>query len=312
MRIIFAGTPTFAVSSLLALINAGHTIAAVYTQPDRPAGRGRQLTASAVKVAALAHAIPVMQPTTLRDETVQQALRAWQADLMVVVAYGLLLPLPVLHIPRLGCINVHASLLPRFRGAAPIQRALLAGDTETGVTLMQMDEGLDTGAMLSHVRCPILPNDTAGTLHDRLASLGADALVALLQQPANAWVACPQDATQASYAQKISRAEARIDWCCDAVTIERQVRAFQPTPVTFTSLAGNTVRIWQANVLETSGIHGQPGEIIQVNAAGFAVATGCGVLQIQMMQLPGGKVLPVSAILHARRQTFFVGAVFDQ
>lgn len=231
LKIIYAGTPQFAVAALEMLLRSSHHVCAVYTQPDRPAGRGRTLKASPVKQLALQHAIPVYQPASLKSPEVQAELRALQADVMVVVAYGLLLPPAVLAAPRLGCVNIHASLLPRWRGAAPVHRAILAGDRTTGVTIMQMDAGLDTGAMLTQVVCPILPDDTTQTLHDRLAILGAHALPAVLEQLGRG-TAQPiaQDNTLACYAAKIDKAETQIDWCQSAINIERQVRAFSPKP----------------------------------------------------------------------------------
>src|SRR5690606_30946186 len=250
LRIVFAGTPVFAALHLQALLDwGGGEVIGVYTQPDRPAGRGKQLAASPVKQLALAHSLPVFQPPSLRSAEAQAELKALGADLMVVVAYGLILPKTVLETPRLGCINVHASILPRWRGAAPIQRAIAAGDQETGITIMQMDEGLDTGAML-HVRTlPIEPTDTGGSLHDRLAELGAEALLESLEDLERRQAeAQPQDNAQATYARKLDKDEAWINWHMPATDIERLVRAFNPWPVAYTLDHGERVRIWSARV----------------------------------------------------------------
>lgn len=299
LKIVFAGTPEFAASSLAALLSSQHQVLAVYTQPDRPAGRGRKLTASPVKALALQHDLPVLQPVSLRDETAQQELAAWNADVMVVVAYGLILPVPVLTAPRLGCINVHASLLPRWRGAAPIQRAILAGDAETGVTIMQMDKGLDTGDMLHIVSCPIESTDTAEILHDRLAGLGSaallDALAVIAQgnaQPEK------QDDAQANYAEKLQKAEAQIDWSQSAEQLSRTVRAFNPWPVAFTKFDEKNLRIWLAEALPalTDAV---PGTVLAESRDGIDVATGDGVLRVTQLQMPGGKALSAEQFLNA-------------
>ncbi|MCI0508086.1 MAG: methionyl-tRNA formyltransferase [Gammaproteobacteria bacterium] len=299
LDIIFAGTPEFAAASLKALLQTKHNFCAVYTQPDRPAGRGRKLTPSPVKQLALMHDLPVMQPESLKNTEVQQQLRAFNADLMVVVAYGLLLPAAVLQAPRLGCINVHASVLPRWRGAAPIQRAILAGDSQTGVTIMQMDQGLDTGDMLLIRTTPISGEDTAQSLHDRLADIGARALVDCLPLLAeNQLQAEKQDNAQATYAAKLQKSEAQIDWRQSAVQIQRLIRAFNPWPVAQTMVDGNTLRIWNAQPLQgTSGL--APGTVISESRAGIDVATGHGVLRITQLQLPGGKPLAVSEFVNA-------------
>jgi methionyl-tRNA formyltransferase len=299
LKIIFAGTPEFAASSLAALLDSEHEVLAVYTQPDRPAGRGRKLTASPVKALALKHNLPVLQPVSLRDEAAQQELAAWKADVMVVVAYGLILPEAVLAAPRLGCINVHASLLPRWRGAAPIQRAILAGDEETGVTIMQMDKGLDTGDMLRIVRCPIEPTDTAGILHDRLADLGASALLDVLTviaqgnaQPVS------QDDSLACYAEKLQKAEAQIDWQQSAEELSLLVRAFNPWPVAFTRLEEKNLRIWLAEALPMAA-EAEPGTVLAESREGIDVATGKGVLRVKQLQMPGGKALSAEQFLNA-------------
>lgn len=299
LKLIFAGTPEFAATHLAALIDSQHQIVAVYTQPDRPAGRGRKLTAGPVKQLALQHDLLIRQPVTLKDPSEQQRLAELNADLMVVVAYGLILPAAVLEIPHLGCINVHASLLPRWRGAAPIQRAILAGDTETGITIMQMDKGLDTGDMLLVEKTPINTDDTAQSLHDRLAEIGAKTLLnALKQLSENKLTPEPQDDSQATYAEKINKQEAAIDWQQDAEQIHRQVGAFNPWPVAQSVIENKTLRIWSTNVVEgQSGA--EPGSVIDESKSGIDVATGKGLLRILKLQLPGGKPLAVSEFLNA-------------
>lgn len=299
LDIIFAGTPEFAAVSLKALIGTSHNIRAVYTQPDRPAGRGRKLTPSPVKQLALEHEIPVMQPVSLKSAQAQQELAAIQADLMVVVAYGLILPRAVLQTPSLGCINVHASVLPRWRGAAPIQRSILAGDRQTGITIMQMDEGLDTGDMLLVRTTPINDDDTAQSLHDRLADIGAQALVDSLQliiddklQPKQ------QDEAQATYAAKLQKSEAQIDWQQSAEQIQRQVRAFNPWPVAQTMVDGGTLRIWNAQCVQEKSVLA-PGSVISESRTGIDIATGDGILRITQLQLPGGKPLAVADFVNA-------------
>lgn len=313
LRIVFAGTPEFAAESLRALLQGHHEVIAVYTQPDRPAGRGRGLKASPVKELALAHDIPVWQPHSLRDIDAQNELAALEPDLMVVAAYGLLLPQAVLDIPRLGCINVHASLLPRWRGAAPIQRAILAGDSETGITIMQMDAGLDTGAMLYKATCPISRSDTGASLHDRLALLGGDALLAVVDslRDEQALNAEPQDPLHATYAAKLSKEEALIDWQQPATELARRVRAFNAVPVAHSTLSGQSVRIWQARAVKGETTTATPGMVIHADKHGLAVAAGEGtVLLIETLQLPGGKALPVALLLNARRDELQPGTVF--
>ena len=299
LKIIYAGTPEFAAVALQALLDSPHQVCAVYTQPDRPAGRGRKLTASPVKQLALQHGIEVLQPLSLKDVDAQQRLAAFEADVMIVAAYGLLLPKAVLDTPRLGCLNIHASLLPRWRGAAPIQRAIEAGDRETGVTIMQMDVGLDTGDMLHKLSTPIGPNDTAATLHDRLATLGAEALLHTLNglqqgsiQPE------PQDDGQACYARKLSKAEAELDWTLPAAQLARRVMAFNPWPVAQTHLDDQVLRIWQAEALGDGS--GQPGQVIAADKQGIVVACGDGALRLTQLQLPGGKPLNAQQFLNAR------------
>lgn len=298
MNIIFAGTPDFAATALQALLDSEHEVCAVYTQPDRPAGRGRKLTASPVKALAQQHSIPVHQPVSLKDEAEQQIIRDYSADLMVVVAYGLLLPKAVLETPRLGCINIHASRLPRWRGAAPIQRAIQTGDSETGVTIMQMDVGLDTGDMLYTVSTPIESDDTAASLHDRLAQLGAAAALETITQLQQG-TAEPQkqDDSLANYAHKLDKAEAEIDWSLPAAEIDRQVRAFNPWPVAQTSFQGDKLRIWQARPL-TDTHPSAPGTVIQASKQGIDVVTGEGVIRLLQLQKAGSKAMDAAAFLN--------------
>ncbi|MEL0027551.1 MAG: methionyl-tRNA formyltransferase [Perlucidibaca sp.] len=313
LRIVFAGTPEFAAESLRALLQGHHDIIAVYTQPDRPAGRGRGLKASPVKVLAQDHDIPVRQPASLKDADAQAELAALAPDLMVVAAYGLLLPQSVLDMPRLGCINVHASLLPRWRGAAPIQRAILAGDSETGITIMQMNAGLDTGDMLYKATCPISRSDTGSSLHDRLALLGGDALLAVVDslRDGQPLTPEPQDDKLATYAAKLSKEEAQIDWRLPADELARRVRAYNGVPVAHTTLAGQPVRVWQARPLRDETTTASPGMVIRADKHGLAVAAGEGeVLLLETLQLPGGKALPVTQLLNARRGELQPGTVF--
>jgi len=305
LNIIFAGTPEFAAVTLQALLHSPYTVKGVYTQPDRPAGRGRHLTPSPVKQLALHHHLPVYQPLTLRDTEEQRRFAELQADLLVVVAYGLLLPQPILDMPRLGCLNVHASLLPRWRGAAPIQRAILAGDTVTGITIMQMDEGLDTGPVLKKTECPITTDDTSATVHDRLAALGAETLLTTLEQLPHVQPQ-PQDPTLATYAHKILKEEAKIDWSWSAVAIQRLVRAFNPWPIAYTHCGELPIRVWETDVIASSA-QAQPGTMVACGSAGIDITTGAGALRILKMQLPGGRVLPVADILNARQTFFSVG-----
>jgi len=306
LKILFAGTPEFAVHSLDALIRTGHEVVYVYTQPDRPAGRGRKMTASPVKVFAEENELMLHQPKSLRDLGEQQRIRDLNIDLMVVVAYGLILPAQILSIPRFGCINVHASLLPRWRGAAPIQHAILSGDAETGVTIMQMDVGLDTGPMLARESCPIETNDTAGSLHDKLATVGASLLIKTIAHLSTCELEKQNDAL-ATYAHKISREEAEIDWHATAANIERKVRAYHPWPIAFTQLNGVSLRIWRADLLTTQKVHESPGTIIQADSTGIDVATGEGILRLLDVQFPGGRVLSVRDVLNAHRSDFLPG-----
>ena len=307
LKLIFAGTPDFAARHLAALLSSDHEVVAVYTQPDKPAGRGQKLTASPVKDLALAHDLPVYQPASLRNEEAQAELAALGADLMVVVAYGLILPKAVLDTPRLGCLNVHGSLLPRWRGAAPIQRAIWAGDAETGVTIMQMDVGLDTGAMIRKVSCPIAFDETSASLYDKLAELGPQALVDTLDaMAAGDTTAEAQDDALANYAQKLSKEEARIDWSMEAVAIERCIRAFNPWPISWFEVADQTIKVWQAEVIDSD--HGQPvGTLLKADKQGIDVATGKGVLRLLTLQPPGKKAMSVPDLLNSRRDWFEPG-----
>ncbi|SNT83050.1 methionyl-tRNA formyltransferase [Stenotrophomonas sp. CC120222-04] len=301
MRIVFAGTPEFAVSSLRAAARH-HEVVAVYTQPDRPAGRGRGLAPSPVKLEAVARGIPVYQPESLKDEAAQQQLRDLQPDLMVVVAYGLILPKAVLAIPTHGCWNVHASLLPRWRGAAPIQRAIQAGDAKTGVCLMQMEAGLDTGPVLLHQELPIAATDTGGQLHDKLAELGAQVLsdgLGLLRAGIKP-IARPQPEQGVTYAHKLDKAEAKLDWAQDADALARTVRAFNPWPIAEATLAGERVRIHGAVALEAD--HGQaPGTVLAASRDGIDIACGQGALRLRVLQREGGKAITAADYLNARR-----------
>lgn len=307
MRILFAGTPDFAAECLKALLNSEHEICAVYTQPDRPAGRGRKLTPSPVKQLALEHKLPVEQPLNFKSEDSLQTLAGYEADLMIVVAYGLLLPQKVLDTPKLGCINVHASLLPRWRGAAPIQRAILAGDTESGVGIMKMEAGLDTGPVLLEARCPINESDTAQDLHDRLAALGAETLLQSLDDiESRLKQAQPQDESLSTYARKLDKQEALIDWQRPAAEILRQINAFNPWPVAQTQWQGDTMRIWRAQLGDRLR-SGQPGEIIAVSKQGLDVQATDGILRITQLQLPGKRAMQVQDFLNAN--TIVVGDV---
>ncbi|KTT40336.1 methionyl-tRNA formyltransferase [Pseudomonas oryzihabitans] len=307
LRLVFAGTPEFAAVHLQALIDSGYPIAAVYTQPDRPAGRGQKLAMSPVKQLALAHGIPVEQPPTLRDPAAQATLAALEPDLLVVVAYGLILPQAVLDIPRLGCINSHASLLPRWRGAAPIQRALEAGDAESGVTVMRMEAGLDTGPMLSKVATVLTAEDTGGSLHDRLAALGAAAVVAALPGLADGSLHGEvQNDDLATYAHKLNKDEARLDWGRPAAELERRIRAFDPWPLCHTALAGEPLKVWSAELAEG---HGVPGMVLDADRSGLLIACGEGALRLTRLQLPGGKPLAFADLYNARRERFAPGQV---
>lgn len=309
MRIIFAGTPDFAARHLDALLTSEHEVVGVFTQPDRPAGRGNKLTPSPVKTLALEHGIPVFQPKSLRPAESQQLVAELNADVMVVVAYGLILPQAVLEMPKLGCINVHGSLLPRWRGAAPIQRSLWAGDSQTGITIMQMDVGLDTGNMLHKIECDIEPQDTSATLYNKLAELGPTGMLATLQQLAEG-TARPevQDEALVTYAEKLSKEEARLDWSLSAKQLERCIRAFNPWPMSYFVIDEQPVKVWQAEALDQQ-TSAQPGTIIAVGKAGIQVATSDGILNILQLQPAGKKAMSVQDILNSRREWFIEGNI---
>jgi len=309
LRIIFAGTPDFAAKHLAALLDTPHDIVAVYTKEDTPSGRGKKLQASAVKVLAQEHQLPVVQPKSLRDEDALTQLAEFNADLMIVVAYGLILPTAALETPRLGCVNVHGSLLPRWRGAAPIQRAIWAGDTHSGVTIMQMDEGLDTGPMLFKASLEVDSQETSSTLYERLAALGPQALVEAIDLLAQDKLpAQVQDDAQANYAKKLSKDEAKINWQDDAAHIERCIRAFNPWPVSYFQLEQHNVKVWQATIgsIETDQA---PGTIVQADKHGIVVATGQGSICLEQLQFPGKKAMAISDILNSRKALFAPGNV---
>jgi methionyl-tRNA formyltransferase len=297
VKIIFAGTPQFAAGALAALLEK-HQIVAVLTQPDRPSGRGMQLTASPVKQLALQHRLTLMQPASLKNEEMQETIAQLDADLMVVAAYGLILPKAVLQMPRHGCLNIHASLLPRWRGAAPIQRAILAGDTETGITIMQMDEGLDTGDMLLKKACAIAADDTAQTLHDKLAELGAQTIIEALQKMQQGkLVPERQNAQLATYAAKLTKAEAHLDWKQDAAQLERAVRGYFPFPTANTLFGEMPVKILRAQLAE--GMPTEPGQVIAIDNDRILVGCGKGTLALEVLQKPGGKPLPVAQFVQS-------------
>jgi methionyl-tRNA formyltransferase len=305
LRILFAGTPEFAVPALKALIDAGLPPVTVLTQPDRPAGRGRKLQPSPVKACAQKQGIEVLQPETLRGSGILAALQRLEADLMVVAAYGLILPQDILDLPRFGCWNIHASLLPRWRGAAPIQRAIEAGDEETGVCIMQMEAGLDTGPVYARRCTRIRDDETGGSLHDRLASMGADALLACVKQLIEQRLPAPepQNHALATYAHKLDKAEARIDWTLPAVQLERRVRAFNPWPVAWCELRGERLRVWRARAIETGSTLGPPGQVIAAGAGGIDISAGQGGLRLLEVQRPGGRRMPAADFLRAHGLT---------
>ncbi|MEQ5835941.1 methionyl-tRNA formyltransferase [Marinobacter sp. NFXS9] len=309
MRIVFAGTPDFAATALKALLEQDHEVVAVYTQPDRPAGRGRKLTPSPVKQVALDADLPVRQPESLKSADAQAELAAFQSDVMIVAAYGLILPQAVLDIPARGCLNIHASLLPRWRGAAPIQRAIAAGDEETGITIMQMDAGLDTGAMLLKLSTPITGDDTGGSLHDRLADLGGQAILTALKELADGGLqAETQDDSQACYAHKLNKQEGHLDWQQPAIALERLVRAFNPWPGTFVDTDSDRVRIHAAEALaETSDQ--APGTLIARGRDGIDVACAEGVLRLHRVQLPGSRAQSISDLINGGRDVLTLGEV---
>ena len=306
MRIVFAGTPDFSVPVLQALLDSRHSLAGVYSQPDRPAGRGRKLTPGPVKQLALQHAVPVFQPDSLKHAEAQRELAELKPDLMVVVAYGLILPQAVLDLPGLGCVNLYVFLLPRWRGAAPVQRAILAGDHETGVCLMQMEAGLDSGPVLAEARTNISSDDTGGTLHDRLSQLAAEILATHLDDLEQGKLEPRvQDEALVTYASKLDKSEAAIDWQQDAACLERQVRAFNPWPVAQTRYADKALRIWEATAIDGSGTAGQ---VVATGKQGIDVACGSGCLRLLEIQMPGAKRLSAADFLNARNVD---GAMFE-
>ncbi|CAM3900924.1 methionyl-tRNA formyltransferase [Xenorhabdus thuongxuanensis] len=308
LRIIFAGTPDFAARHLAALLNSQHKVVGVLAPPDKPAGRGKKLTPSPVKVLAEEHDIPVFQPKTLRTEESQQWVMEQQADIMIVVAYGLILPQAVLDIPRLGCLNVHGSLLPRWRGAAPIQRSLWAGDQETGVTIMQMDAGLDTGNMLLKAICPITNEDTSASLYEKLADIGPKALLNTLDLITSGTLQPEiQDDTLTTYAEKLSKDEAKVDWNLPASQIERCIRAFNPWPMSFFLVDDQPIKIWQAEVIAEQTTQA-PGTIISADKKGIQMATADGILNIVQLQPPGKKAMSVADLLNSKREWFTPGS----
>ncbi len=300
LNVVFAGTPDFAARHLQALADSEHNVIAVYTQPDRPAGRGKKLQASAVKQLAESLELPVFQPENFKSQEAKDELAALKPDVMVVVAYGLILPQVVLDIPTFGCINVHGSLLPRWRGAAPIQRAIWAGDAETGVTIMQMDKGLDTGDMLRKSTCVIAPEDTSASLYEKLAQSGPVTLLDTLTDLANGTaIAEKQNNDEANYAEKLSKQEALIDWTDSAIAIERSIRAFNPWPVSYFELGGNNVKVWQANIIEQTPDK-PAGHILGFNKKGIQIATGEHILNITSLQPPGKKPMSAADFINAR------------
>lgn len=308
LRIVFAGTPDFAAHHLAALLNSDHQVVAVFTQPDRPAGRGKKFTPSPVKILAQQHELALFQPVSLRDVQYQQQLAALQADVMVVVAYGLILPAAVLAIPRAGCINVHGSLLPRWRGAAPVQRALWAGDSQTGVSIMQMNSGLDCGDILCQLSCPIDPQDTSASLYHKLAQCGSQALLTTLEQLLQGHVMRQvQDETQACYAHKLTKQEARLDWNLSAAQLERCVRAFNPWPVSYLMINNEPLKIWQACVWDQPVQAVPAGTVIRADKHGIVVACADGALNLQRLQPAGKNPLSAADLLNSRKEWFSCG-----
>ena len=311
LKVVFAGTPDFAAIALQALINSPHDVIAVYTQPDRPAGRGRKLQASPVKKTALENNIPVYQPESLKGDAEQQALKELNADVMIVAAYGLILPQAVLDTPKMGCLNIHASLLPRWRGAAPIQRAILAGDNETGITIMQMNAGLDTGDMLSTSTCPINIDETGGSLHDKLAELGASNLLTTLYDlQAGKITPVVQDDALATYAHKLDKQEAQLNWHQNAQQLYNQVRAFNPWPVAFFMVDDKAVRVWQSEVIQEHSDK-PPGTILNTDKNGIDIACNNSVLRLLQLQPPGKKPMDAASFLNGRGDWLPVGNQLD-
>lgn len=304
LRIVFAGTPDFASIALQALIDAGHDICAVYCQPDRPSGRGKKLVSGPVKQLALEHNIPIEQPVNFKSTEAIERLADYEADIMIVVAYGLLLPESVLTTPQYGCVNIHGSLLPRWRGAAPIQRAIQAGDGETGITIMQMDKGLDTGNMLLKISCKITNNETGSSLHDKLAALGGQAINQFLSDFNPTQSGEPQLEAQSNYAHKLNKAEAEINWSENSLTIERKIRAFNAWPVCFTFVGEKRLRVWQAELISTKSDK-IAGSIFSLNKHGVEVVCGDKkLIRLTQLQPDGGKLMNAEALLNSRRDWF--------
>ena len=311
LRIVFAGTPEFASAHLQAILDSGHEVIAVYSQPDRPAGRGQKLKPGPVKELALKHDIPVYQPKSLRNEAARKELAELKADLMVVVAYGLILPREILDTPKFGCINVHGSILPRWRGAAPIQRAIEAGDKESGVTIMQMDIGLDTGDMLIKAHCPINEDDKASDLHDRLIEMGRPALIEAIDAISEGTIkAEKQNDNEASYAHKMSKEEAHLDWNKTATQLDCQVRAFNPWPVTTTQLDDLGIRVWEAKAVAENSDK-QPGTLVKADKNGLDIACASGILRVTRLQLAGSRAMGVQDLLNSKKDLFPVGKLFS-
>ena len=311
MKIIFAGTPEFALPALTALIHSSHELIAVYTQPDKPAGRGLRLAESPVKTFALQHHLPLYQPASLRQDAVIAEITRLTPDVIVVAAYGLLVPSVILALPRFGCINIHPSLLPRWRGAAPIERTIEAGDTLSGVTIMQMDAGLDTGPILLQRSYELTQTETASMLYDALSRCGATLLVEAIDLlAAGKMIARTQDGAYATYAKKLDKLEAHLDWSKSAIELERMIRAFNPWPIAFTIFQGEPLRIGQASVMQGNA-SSLPGTIVSVSKAGIEVATGQGVLQILTVQLPGRRMITVADFYNANRDWLKAGMQFD-
>lgn len=308
LKIIFAGTPTFAIPTLETLIRSSHRVIAVYTQPDRPMYRGQKVSQSPIKIIAKQHGIPVKQPASLREPLVQKELMTVKPDAIVVVAYGLLLPKVILASPRLGCLNMHGSLLPRWRGATPIQQAILAGDYKTGVSVIQMDEGLDTGDVLAKKSCVIEMKDTSANLHDRLSKLGADLLIEILNKLdiGRYVIAEKQDSSKATYAPKIKKKEAELDWYKSAAELVRCVRAFNPTPVAFTYFNRKPIRIWEAEALDKKTVL-EPATLLHANKNGLDIVTGEGIFRVHKLQLPGRKVHSANDFINAHRSELISG-----
>ncbi|AKH68136.1 methionyl-tRNA formyltransferase [Spongiibacter sp. IMCC21906] len=309
LRLVFAGTPDFAAAHLQALLDNGqHDIVGVYSQPDRPAGRGKKPKPSPVKQLAERAELPVFQPINFKEDSARQELAGLRADLMIVVAYGLILPQAVLDIPRFGCVNVHGSILPRWRGAAPIQRAIEAGDRETGVTIMQMDAGLDTGDMLRIAKCEITSTTTSAELHDTLAKLGGPALIDAINSLATGTaIAQAQNDDDSNYAAKIDKIEAEIDWSQSSATLDRKIRAFNPFPCCYTNLAETRIKIWQAQPVADADADGEAGTILQADKQGITVACGSGALRLLAIQLPGARAMSAAEILNSKAQLFAPG-----